>query len=55
MHDTTTTVILVVVLLLGTLKYDWIDIQSKVFDGSTCIPTLYRLLKNCANTTRTGS
>ena len=31
--------------LLGTLKYDRIDIQSKVFDGATCIPTLYRLLK----------
>ncbi len=31
--------------LLGTLKYDRIDIQSKVFDGANCIPTLYRLLK----------
>jgi hypothetical protein len=32
-----------------TLKYDRRDIQSKAFDGSTCIPTLYRLLKNCAS------
>ena len=37
-----------------TLKYDRIDIHSKVFDGATCIPTLYRLLKNCANITRSG-
>jgi hypothetical protein len=41
--------------LLGTLKYDRIDIQSKVFDGANCIPTLYRLLKNSANNTRTGT
>jgi hypothetical protein len=41
--------------LLGTLKYDRIDIQSKVFDGANCIPTLYRLLKNYANITRTDS
>jgi hypothetical protein len=40
--------------LLGTLKYDRIDIQSKVFDGANYIPTLYRLLKNCANITRSG-
>ena len=25
-----------------TLEYDGIDIQSKVFDGATGIPTLYR-------------
>jgi hypothetical protein len=41
--------------LLGTLKYDRIDIQSKVFDGANCIPTLYRLLKNYANITRTDN
>ncbi len=41
--------------LLGTLKYDRIDIQSKVFDGVNCIPTLYSLLNNYANITRTGS
>jgi hypothetical protein len=36
------------------LKNGRIDIQSKVFDGATCIPTLHRLLKNCANITRSG-
>jgi len=41
--------------LLGTLKYDRIDIQSKVFDSAYCIPTLYSLLKNCARSARTGS
>ncbi len=34
---------------------DKIDIQSKVFDGANCIPTLYSLLKTYANITRTGS
>ena len=34
------------------LKYDRLGIQSKVFDGATCIPALYRLLKNWANITR---
>jgi hypothetical protein len=41
--------------LLATLKYDRIDIQSKVFDGANCIPTIYSLLKTYANITRTGS
>jgi len=41
--------------LLGTLKDERIDMQSKVFDGATCIPTLYRLLKNCTSITRSGS
>jgi hypothetical protein len=43
------------ILLLATLKYDNIDIQSKVFDGAICIPTLYSLLKNYANITRIGN
>jgi hypothetical protein len=38
-----------------TLKYDSIDIQSNVFDGANCIPTLYRLLKKCASITRSSS
>jgi hypothetical protein len=37
------------------MKYHRIDIQSKVFDGANDIPTLYRLLKNYANITRTDS
>jgi hypothetical protein len=41
--------------LLGTLNYDRIDIQSKVFDGANCISTLYRLLKNWASNTSCGS
>ena len=36
------------------LKYDGIDIKSKVFDGVNCIPTLYRLIKNCASITRSA-
>jgi hypothetical protein len=28
------------------MKYHRKDIKSKVFGGATCIPTLYRLLKN---------
>jgi len=44
-----------VFMLLVTLKYDRIDTQSKVFDGANCIPTLYRLLKNCASITRSGT
>jgi hypothetical protein len=43
------------ITLIGTLKYDRIDIQSKVLDGANCIPMLYSLLKNCARSTRTGS
>jgi len=43
------------VQLLGTLKYDRIDIQSKVFNGANSIPLLYRLLKNYASITRSGS
>jgi len=43
------------IYLIGTQKYDRIDIQSKVFGGANCIPTLYRLLKNSANITRTDS
>jgi hypothetical protein len=43
------------VQLLGTLKYDRIDIQSKVFNGAYSIPLLYRLLKNNAKITRSGS
>jgi hypothetical protein len=43
------------VQLLGTLKYDRIDIQSNVFDGANSIPLLYRLLKNYASITRSGS
>jgi hypothetical protein len=39
--------------LSGILKYDRIDIRSKVLDGANCIPTLYRLLKNCTISTRT--
>jgi hypothetical protein len=39
--------------MIRPMKYHRIDIQSKVFDGATCIPTLYRLLKNSANSTRT--
>jgi hypothetical protein len=41
--------------LLATLKYDRIDIQSKVFDSAICIPTLYSLLKNYASNSRSGS
>jgi hypothetical protein len=37
------------------MKYHRIDIQSKVFGGANCIPTLYRLLKNSAYITRTGT
>ncbi len=43
------------VQLLGTLKYDRIDIQSKVFDSANCIPTVDNLFNNCANTTKSGS
>jgi hypothetical protein len=43
-------------VLLGTLKFDRIDNQSKVFDVTIiCIPTLYRLVKNCASKSRSGS
>ncbi len=38
--------------LLGTLKYDRIDIQSKVFNSANCIPTVYRLFIKQASTTR---
>ena len=41
--------------LLGTLKYDRIDIQSKVIGGAYCIPTLYSLLKTYASNSRSGS
>jgi len=41
--------------LLVTLKYDWIDIQSKVFDGANCIPAIYRFLINYDSITRSGS
>jgi len=37
------------------MKYQRIDIQSKVFDGVNYIPTLDRLLKNYANIIRTDS
>jgi len=43
------------VQLLGTLKYDRIDIQSKVFDGATCIPTSNSHYKNCGSITRSST
>jgi hypothetical protein len=43
------------VQLLDTLKYNRIDLPSKVFDGANCILTLYRLFLKYANITRSGS
>jgi hypothetical protein len=41
--------------LLGTLKYDRIDLQSNVFDAANCNLPLYRLLKKYASITSSGS
>jgi hypothetical protein len=43
------------VQLLDIFKYDKIDIQSKVFDGATYIPTLYSLYKKWSIITRYGT
>ena len=37
------------------MKNHRIHIQSKVFGGANCIPTLYSLLKTYASNSRSGS
>ncbi len=42
------------IMLLGTLKYDRIDIQSKVFNVANCIPSVYMLFLKQVSITRPG-